>query len=386
MERPVERVLIAGGGIAGLAAAAAIGKTGVEVDVVEIKPELSTVAGIGISLPNNALRAFKLIDVLDECADAGYVFNEFVIYDNSGELIISLPCPPTVDGVPGYLGIGRLSLSQILDSAARQAGATIRFGTSIASYQQDKESVQVTLSDGRQEEYDLLVGAEGVGSPLRRELFGFDHEPTFTGFGCWRVKMERDPEVTSMQAFEGVGNKAGLVPINQEEMYLYHVTTETGNPRHKVEEFSDTLAERLAGYEGMIGDIRERLPALREGIVYSPLEEVRLPSPWYAGRVLIIGDAAHSVVPHLSQGGSLCLEDAVVLGEMLGRRVPASEALAGFMERRYNRAQFLQDLSHKLLITEMDTDPAKLVLREEYMRKDLLPEHITIRAFLAQPA
>ena len=385
MDSPAERVLIAGGGIAGLAAAAALGRQGIEVDLVEIQPADSTIGGIGISLPTNALQSFKAIGILEECMDAGHVFDAFVLHDSDCQLIVSLPCPPNPQGVPGYLGIGRRVLSQILTSAATAAGATIRYGTSITEFDQDPDSVSVAFSDGRQDRYDLVVGAEGIKSELRRQLFGFEQEPVATGYGCWRVRLDRDPNVISMEGFVGIGSKAGLVPINEESMYLYHVTTETGNPRHDPAHFPEILAEKLDGYTGRIADIREMLPSL-EGIVYSPLEEVRLPSPWNLGRILIIGDAAHAVVPHLSQGGSLCLEDGAVLGDVLGVREPVSKSLTVFMDRRYERARHLQELSHKLLISEMDTDPEKVRKRDEYLRTGLLSEHLEIRAYMSQVA
>jgi 2-polyprenyl-6-methoxyphenol hydroxylase-like FAD-dependent oxidoreductase len=377
----VQRVLVSGGGISGLAVAAALAQRGVDVDVVEARSD-TTVTGIGISVPNNALRMLNALGVLEECLDAGYVFQEYVRCAATGDMIVALPCPASADGVPGYLGIARAHIAAILRAAAASAGAVLRLGVTIDQFTDGPDAALVRLSDGRNLDYDLVVGCEGLRSPLRARLFGESAGPVFTGYSCWRAKPVMKRRVGAMTKFAGATTSAGLVPITEDEMYLFHVTAEPGNPRYDQGDFRDLLRERLAEYTGLVAEVRENLPAASE-IVYSPLFEVHLPQPWHRGRAMVIGDAAHAVVPHLSQGGSQALEDAVVLAEELTRR-PLAEALPAFMKRRFDRAQHLQRVSSKMLVAEM-TGHSPSAAGHAELRSGLAREMASVRSYLDQP-
>jgi len=91
-----------------------------------------------------------------------------------------------------------------------------------------------------------------------------------------------------------------------------------------------------------------------EGAVKRPLEHVLVPKPWYRGRVLLIGDAAHATTPHLAQGAAMAIEDAVLLGELLERAAPVDALLAEFMSRRFDRAKFVVDTSRQLSEWELE--------------------------------
>jgi 2-polyprenyl-6-methoxyphenol hydroxylase-like FAD-dependent oxidoreductase len=377
----VRRVLVSGGGIGGLAVAAGLAQRGVEVDIVEARADL-TVTGIGITVPNNALRMLKCLGILDECLDAGYPFSEYVMCDAAGAAIAALPCPASSDGTPGYLGIARARLAAILRAAALSAGATLRLGVTIEEFAEDARAARVRLSDGADGEYDLVVGCEGLRSSLRTRLFGEDVGPVFTGYSCWRAKPKMERRVGAMTKYRGATTDAGLVPITEDEMYLFHVTAEPGNPYHEPGDLRDLLEQRLAEYTGVIAEVRDNLPVAAE-IVYSPLFEVRLPQPWHLGRAVVIGDAAHAVVPHLSQGGSQALEDAVVLADELTRR-PLADALPAFMDRRFDRARHLQHVSATLLLREMTSQPAGAADRGN-LGAELTREMASIRAYLDRP-
>ena len=217
---------------------------------------------------------------------------------------------------------------------------------------EEENHVRVTLTNGRVEDYDLVVGFDGIKSPLRQRLFGTEHDPEFTGYAVWRLSLPRPPEVTHTMLFQGDGTKAGVIPLSEHSMYLLHVTPEPGNPKHDPRHFDTLLKERLAGYGGLIGRLRDSIEG-PEGIVYSPLSEVHLPAPWYVGRTIVLGDAAHASAPHLTQGAAMALEDAWVLTEELDVDRPMAECLAAFMSRRVERVKLVQDVSHAILFGEM---------------------------------
>jgi 2-polyprenyl-6-methoxyphenol hydroxylase-like FAD-dependent oxidoreductase len=92
-------------------------------------------------------------------------------------------------------------------------------------------------------------------------------------------------------------------------------------------------------------------------VVYRPLESVLVPSPWYRGRVALIGDAAHSITPHLGQGAAQAVEDAVVLAEELQKNGPLQDSLQSFMRRRFERCKFILEASLQIGEWEMHPDP-----------------------------
>ena len=130
-------------------------------------------------------------------------------------------------------------------------------------------------------------------------------------------------------------------------MYVFMVNEEPGNPRFPVETQADGLRKRLEGYGGYMATVRDQIvdPSL---VVYRPLEAIIMPAPWYKGRVALLGDAVHSATPHLGQGAAMAIEDAVVLGEELGRDGPVEGALQRFMARRFERAKFVGESSIQL--------------------------------------
>ena len=171
MTAAVERVLVVGAGIGGLAAAAALGRRGVQVDVVDIKPE-NAVLGVGLSQPGNALRALRGLGVYDEVAAVGFAWDTRYFRDSQGALRAEVPSLLGDDDVPANIALSRSALHRILTGAADRTGAKIVMNCTVTDLQEDPDGVEVTFSDGRSDGYDLVVGFDGVRSPLRRRLFG----------------------------------------------------------------------------------------------------------------------------------------------------------------------------------------------------------------------
>jgi 2-polyprenyl-6-methoxyphenol hydroxylase-like FAD-dependent oxidoreductase len=349
--RNTRHVLVVGAGIGGLAAATAFGQCGAEVDVVEIKPE-GSVLGVGLSLTANALRALDKIKLLEECVTAGYPYDRRRFFDPDGSLIVECPSLFGGEGVPSYIGIRRAELLRIIAAAAVRVGATIRHGATVSDLTQQPDRVDVAFTDGRSGSYDLVLGFDGVNSPLRRRLFGDIHEPRYTGCGVWRVLLPRADEVDGVAIYQGPAAKVGVVPASDTSMYLFCITREPESRRHDPDRYDDCLRQRLTGYAGLVGEIRDSLrnPAK---IIYNPLSEVLVPPPWWRGRVVILGDAAHACAPHLSQGAAMALEDATLLAELLPGAASTNQALTDFMQRRYPRVRLVQDVSRSILDAEL---------------------------------
>lgn len=341
--RPIQRVLIVGGGIGGLTAATALRRVGCAVDLVEVKPDWTT-SGVGIIQPGNALRALDRIGVAQACVDAGFAYDGYDYTDAQGVLLHAVPSPRAAAGLPVYNGILRSRLHQILLSAATAAGARLRTGLTWKRISEAGAAAQVELSDGSVSDYDLVVAADGIYSPLRTHLMGAGHVPTPTGQSVWRVTLPRPATFTRGLMMSAPERKAGYIPLSPDLMYLLLVTREAPSAQMPRERLHELLLERLDGFGGLVTATREHIHAGAD-IVYRPLEVVMLPAPWHSGSVVLIGDAAHASTPHLGQGAAMAVEDAVVLGELVGQGLGIADLGPAYTARRYGRASHIQNAS-----------------------------------------
>jgi len=364
----IGKVLIVGGGVGGLSAAALLARQGIDVDVIERRAE-DFVYGVGIIQPPNALRALKKIGVLEKCFEAGFQSDERRAFDAEGNPLGTSILRRLADADHGATNfLPRPKLHEILTDAALTAGARLRLGVMVAELVQNDRGVGVKFSDGRHACYDLLIGADGIRSQIRSLLFGDTVQPQFTGHAVWRFTTARPADLTYNCLFYGVGAKAGLVPLSRESMYLLLVTNEPGNPRVPSGRFAEMLRQRLIQFGGIVATVRNAIEP-NSKIVYSPIEEVILPGPWHKGRIVVIGDAAHASSPHLAQGAAMALEDAVVLAEMVSECDGSIDSmLQDFYERRAPRCRYVQEQSHIVGDIGQIVDPAACQLRNEQIR------------------
>lgn len=159
------------------------------------------------------------------------------------------------------------------------------------------------------------------------------------------------------------------MPVAQDQMYLLLVTNEPSNPWMPSDQLHRPLRERLSTFTApQICKIRDQINDPKN-VIYGPIEEVILPSPWHRGRVLLIGDAAHASSPHVSQGATMAIEDAVVLAELIGEGNTLQSTLDRFMERRYDRCKFVQDVSRQVGVDGNLEDPEACLQRNKRMRE-----------------
>jgi 2-polyprenyl-6-methoxyphenol hydroxylase-like FAD-dependent oxidoreductase len=201
-------------------------------------------------------------------------------------------------------------------------------------------------------------------------LFGEQYEPKFTGHGVWRFTTARPAELDYQAMYFGVGVKAGLVPITKELMYLFLVSNEPDNPWMPADRLHLILADHLKTFSGdFLPEVRASLKDPKD-VVYVPIEEVSVPSPWYSGRVVLIGDAAHASSPHIAQGASMAIEDAVVLSELAASGESVANTLDQFMKRRFGRCRFVQETSRQVGLFGNLEDERACRERNERMRRE----------------
>jgi len=213
----------------------------------------------------------------------------------------------------------------------------------------------VVFSDGRSGSYDLVVGADGVRSRVRSLAMPDAPQPRYTGQGVWRARVPRtgDP---MLAVFFGSRSKAGFITVSDETQYVFCVVNAPDPQRLSEERFPELLREVLAEYGGIIGEVREQIRDHGQ-IYYSGLVSLILPTPWHRGRVLLIGDAAHTCTPHLAYGAGIAVEDGVVLGDVLVRYESLPVALEAFMHRRYERCRMVVENSRQLGEWEQHAGP-----------------------------
>ena len=257
----VSRLAIVGSGVAGTAAAILLAEGGVEVDVFEIKPDLSAL-GSGITLQGNALRVFDRLGVWDQVKEAGYTFDVLGLRAPGPDAQVLAQIPDAPTGGPEYpatAGMYRPDLARILADRATEIGARIHYGTTVTSFTQDADGVDVTLSDGTTGRYDLLIGADGLHSDIRKQL-GIETEPQRTGMGIWRAFVPRPADVTHTDLYYGGAVYiAGYCPTSEDMMYAYLV--EPAQDRHLLspEEGVEVMKGRSQSYGGPWNEIRESL-------------------------------------------------------------------------------------------------------------------------------
>lgn len=342
----IKNVLIVGGGIGGQSAAIALRKAGIEVEIVELQPEFN-VYGVGIIQQANALRALDAIGVADEALRRGSPYGKVKMCTPTGHQFGEAGTPP-MGHFPSHNGISRRILHDVLYEEAVNVGVKFTMGITVESIDNQVDCVKVVFTDGRTQVYDILITADGVNSKVRGMIFG-EYKPKYVGLSVWRYPFKRSADLDTGYMFFGKKSKIGVIPMTEDKMYMFVVTAE-GEDNPFMSE--DQLIPKLQGYlseypvkmvQDIIGQITD--PKL---VNYRPLETLRLPTPWYKGRVVVIGDAAHATIPQLGSGAALAIEDAVVLVEELQKDEELTVIFENFMNRRLKRCQMVVDASETL--------------------------------------
>ena len=345
-----QRVLIVGGGIAGLSLAISLHQKGIYTEIVEVK-EQWTVYGVGIIIQSNVIRAMHTLGILDKFLDQAYPFENSVVYLPNGQKIVHPSARLAGPNYPPNVGIARIALHKVLVASVEDAQIPVRLGVTLDDYTETESGVTVNFTDGTTGEFDVIVGADGTFSKVRSLLFP-NIQPHFTGQAVWRYNFKR--QVEDLENYIGPkGLAAGLCPLSEDLMYMYVTSFEPGKPRYEEDELAQQMKIRLDGFTGIIAELKEQITD-GAGVVYRPMQVLFVPDKWYKGRVMLIGDAAHSTTPHMGQGAGISVEDALVLAEELAKEGSLETKFEGFMGRRYERCKAVCERSEQIGQWEMN--------------------------------
>jgi len=344
------RIIIAGGGIGGLTAALCC----LHHTVFERASELGEV-GAGIQLPPNAMKVFQALGIDEEIAKNAFQPEALEArMGETGRPIFTIPLTEQSMfrwGAP-YLHIHRADYIEALSQAlAARAPDALGLGAGVKTYVQDEDGATIILEDGRQFTGDVLVGADGIHSKIRESMLGPD-KAVFTGNIAWRAVVpvrildDYPPNPTACiwmgQGRHGVtyrlrrGELANFVGIVEREDWTKESWTEPG-----------VREEALADFAGWHPTITNLITMARAGALYRWALFDRSPlARWVDGRVALLGDAAHPMLPFMAQGAAMAVEDAWVLARELTRyERPVAEALKAYKDIRYDRASRAQAVS-----------------------------------------
>ncbi|WP_256104146.1 NAD(P)H-dependent oxidoreductase [Streptomyces sp. ODS05-4] len=334
-------VVVAGGGIGGLAAAVGLAARGVDVTVVERAGRIGG-GGSGLVVYPNGVRAADALGgrLGERLRAVGHV-------TRPGEVRVLMDAAGTVlaeeavgdaggDGGTPQIPVLRSALHRALLDEALTAGAAVRLATGVTGYTAHPGHVVADLSDGTAVECDALVGADGIHSVVRARMLD-DGPPVYRGYSSVRGRTTGSSLGQRGYVVNGRGIQLFVAPVGADTLYwTAKITAPEGLwPARGAEGARLALLEALEGWYPPVVELVRAAAA--EEVVVTDIHD-RDPAPrWVDGRVALLGDAAHPMVPALGQGANMALEDAAVLTEALASDAPVPEALAGYARERMGR-------------------------------------------------
>jgi 2-polyprenyl-6-methoxyphenol hydroxylase-like FAD-dependent oxidoreductase len=339
----VTRILVIGGGIAGTATAMALHRAGIEAAVYEAHPDSADDIGAFLTLAGNGMRALAQLDASAAVTSVGFPLTSMRVVDHAGAELAHVPLGEAGDPRLRYRCLRRGELNAALQAEAARRGIDIVHGARLVSVEDSPDTVTAHFADGSTATGDLLVGADGLNSTVRRAIAPAT-QPSYAG---QRV----------FYGYTGAASASGpdaCITMVRGRTVSFGCAVSPGGEAHW---FARVPGEALSADElarGPVGGWRELLvPLLREDapaavdvvaaatgdILVTNATDIPTGSLWRTSRILLVGDAAHAASPATGQGASMALEDAVVLAKSLRDAPDTETALSLYEAVRRPRAE-----------------------------------------------
>ncbi|MFT8246525.1 FAD-dependent monooxygenase [Roseomonas sp. BN140053] len=314
-DRPL-RAAIVGGGIGGLAAACALRHRGIQVSVFEQAPALGEI-GAGVFIYPNSLRQLERMGLRDALARVGARVGPASRYCRMDGSVVGPIVTTDSSGWNGFYGMHRADLLDAL--AAALPDGVVRTGHRCVGLQQDADVARLEFANGRTAEADLVIAADGIHSVLQKYVVG-PMPPEYSGSRAYRGLVPRDRlpnwRDEAHQVWMGDGKHFMVFPVRSGQLLNYVGFVPTSS--QTVESWSavgdrDELAASFAGWDAPVTELLAQV----ESCFWWGLYDRRPLPAWTAGRLVLLGDAAHPMLPHLGQGANQAIEDGVALAVLL---------------------------------------------------------------------
>jgi 2-polyprenyl-6-methoxyphenol hydroxylase-like FAD-dependent oxidoreductase len=338
MAMRVRRVAVVGGGVGGLCAAAALGRAGFEVAVYEQAEELREV-GAGLTIWPNAVRVLRRLGLADELIRRGSKLRRATLRTSSGR-ILAESRPEKLEQLTGEptVAVHRADLHDLLLSALPEGA--VNLGAKFVSFEEDEGGVTIRFGDGREERADMAIGADGINSAVRRQLFP-DAELRYSGYAAWRGVVEAGEEVDEGSTSEslGRGSRFGIVPIGRGRVYWFATANIQAGAAQSPRDRKQFLLNRFAGWRRPVEQLIDATPA--ESVLRGDIYDIEPMRSWRRGRVVLLGDAAHPTTPNMGQGACMAMESAFTLARRLSSADDWETALSLYERERMPRTAWV---------------------------------------------
>ena len=335
------KAVIVGGGIGGLALALAFHKIGLDYILLEQSSEIKEV-GSGITLWSNGVNGLKELGIFDEFTRKAYHAESVSIQNSKGKKLGSIDFSDFTQKFSSSAStIHRADLIEILLN--KIPPDKIFLNSKVCSFCEDSQGIKVCLDSGKTIKADILIGADGIHSVIRKHL-GDDRQPEYAGYTCWRgITSIRDINIPKPGiVVSGPKRLFGLGWLSEKEWYWFatYIT-----PQGSDLQFED-LCKIFSSWPQNIRTIIKQTPL--QSIIRNDIMDLLPKKNWGKGSCTLLGDAAHASTPNLAQGANMAIEDAIELAHSLQTVGNIKQALRDYERKRYPRVRSVVKDSRKL--------------------------------------
>jgi len=315
MNQRESQVIIAGGGIAGLCTAVGLSRNGFGVQVVEAMPKMLPV-GAGLHVWVNGMRALERLGLARDVLAAGSEVDLEEFMTSKGSTLFNVSVADLRRQYGGTVTfIARPELQRVLLEAL--GDGVVQPGSECTGFAQDADGVTVRLKDGRELRGDLLIGADGASSAVRRQFLG-EVPLKYAGYLYFRAITDfQHPSVPAgtQRILYGTGARFGIAHVGPEQLYWWGIVNAPEGSTDAAVGRKGEVLQRFAGWQPPVETLIESTPESR--IARTDVYDIDPIERWGEGRVTLVGDAAHAMTPGMGRGASEAIEDAAALTESL---------------------------------------------------------------------
>ncbi len=336
------KILIVGAGIAGLASYLALKHRGLNADIIENHHQLKTGTG-GLLLTSNAVDATKQLGIYPQLKENAFTVSNINYRNEKNQSLMTFAKDKHFPDSAEFFSLHRNLLLKSLEQWV--PSDTIQFNRSISALTSHGQQSKVTFNDGTSGTYDLIIGADGIHSQIRSELFQ-QSRLSHTVLSCIRLVMSKPSNLTEATYYIGQGRSASLLPIDKDLAYCPFVFSNS-LLKNDVNQEPVELLKRLFGhFEGLLPNILANIDENTEVSPITPFNSLKMDS-WITNNAVLIGDAAHALIPTQPQGAALALEDAIILADSIYNEDSIAQALHKYQLRRFKRVKAVQTTGEK---------------------------------------